>query len=155
MPPSPTRTSGPKRGSRRAADDQLDAALGGDHRLDRVADRREPLVHVGRGGSDRGVVGKAERDTARIRLVEQAERLEHDRVAELGGGCACLVDGGCAAGSGERDAARRREALATRSSRRAAIGGAGCAHVGHAAGAAVAAGATRRASVSTTASMSR
>ena len=40
----------------------------------------------------RRVVGEAERDAAGIRLVQQAERLQHDRVAELRRGGASLLD---------------------------------------------------------------
>ena len=90
------------------ADDQLDAASRVDERLDRVALRRQALVHVGRGGRDRCVVGEAERNAACVRLVEQPERLEHDGVAEL---CRCrarFLDrlGGLAVPNGTPPAAR-------------------------------------------------
>ena len=58
-------------------------------------------MHVGRGRGDLGIVGEAERDAARVRLVEQSQRLQHDRVAELGRGCPRVV-GRCRAAGGAK-----------------------------------------------------
>ena len=73
--------------------------------LDRVAGGCEPLVHVGRGGGDARRRRRGRAHTARIGLVEQSESLERHRIAEVGRGGAGLADRGCAAGTGERDAA--------------------------------------------------
>ena len=117
-PPRPTMTTGPEARIAADAGDQLDAVARVRHALDAVAGRVQARGHGGVGGADVRLRGEPEGDAAGVGLVQQAERLQRDRAAELRGGGDRLVGAGDAAGRRERHAAPRAAARARSSSRR-------------------------------------
>ena len=86
MPPSPTSAIGPNRASWRAPTISSTPSPSGAIALDRELGRRQPLVHVAGGRLQLLAVGDADPHAARVRLVQRAQRLEHDREAELESG---------------------------------------------------------------------
>ena len=98
------------------ADDQLEPGGERRHRLDRVRGRVERRLHPLERLVQLRRVAETDGDAAGVRLVQLAERLEHDRVADLGGDGDGLLETRHAPGRGEVDAGGRRAPRATRSS---------------------------------------
>ena len=91
------------------ADDQLDALAERRHPLDRELRRGEPLLHVARGRLQLAGVGQPDPHAAGVGLVQRAQRLQHDREAELAPGRHHLVDAGRPPRLDERHARRRQQ----------------------------------------------
>src|SRR5205823_7368890 len=74
-----------------SADQKLESRREVLYRLDGERLGREPRGEVGDRGSELSSVAQAEHDPARVRLVQESERLEDDRIAELLGRRECIL----------------------------------------------------------------
>ena len=91
------------------AGDQLDAVVERRHRLDGERRRGEPRDQVRDRGAESGLVAQPEDDAPGVALVEEPERLEHDREADVPRRGNRLVRVRHGRGAHEGDAARDKQ----------------------------------------------